>query len=122
MPTLSTTHTHFIYRFRVNPQNAIAFQTWAKERGMIFWGQLPGVIRYRTFRPELGGGRIATALAGQASPVDVISQVEVVDRETLDRIIASTEFQHIQHELLDFVIQDSLEYAILDCAYDSELN
>jgi hypothetical protein len=115
-------HTHFIYRFRVNPQNAIAFQTWAQERGMIFWGQLPGVIRYRTFRQDRGGARMCQSLAGQTSPIDVVSQVEVVDRQTLDDIIASSEFQYIQNELLDFVLQDSLEYAILNCAYDSALN
>jgi hypothetical protein len=112
--------TYFIYRFQVNPNQAIAFQDWAQTRGMAFWERLSGVVRYRTFRPEPRMTH-AQLLSGKPSPIDVISQVELLSREILDRIVQSAEFQRIQQELLAFVMPDSLEYSILNCAYDSEM-
>jgi hypothetical protein len=122
MQTLSAAHTHFIYRFQINPDQAIAFQHWAQTRGMSFWEELPGVVRYRTFRQGQKLTDSTRTLSGKPSPIDVISQVEILDRERLDRIFESSEFQRIQQELLNFVMPDSLEYSILDCAYDSRLN
>jgi hypothetical protein len=122
MQTLSAAHTHFIYRFQINPDQAIAFQYWAQTRGMSFWETLPGVVRYRTFRQGQKLMDSTRMLSGRPSPIDVISQVEISDRERLDQIFESSEFQQIQQELLNFVRSDSLEYSILDCAYDSGLN
>lgn len=122
MQTDSAKHTHFIYRFQVNPEQAIAFQGWAQSRGMSFWEKLPGVIRYRTFRKGQKLTDSARMLSGKPSPIDVISQVEILNQDMLDRIFESSEFQRIQQELLNFVMPDSLEYSILDCAYDSGLN
>jgi hypothetical protein len=110
-----------VYQFRVIPTQVPSFQDWAEKRGMGFWQQQPGVLRYKTFRKLLPAAETGQSLdlAGQDAGIDVLSQVELLDLACLERITAQPDFQQIQSELLTFVYPGSLDYSLLDYAYDS---
>jgi hypothetical protein len=106
------------YQFRIQPHQMAEFQTWARDRGMPFWETNDGVLRYRTFRKQ-SEASFQAHLNGQSAQVHGISQVEAESLEALQRIIASQAFKAIQNEFLSLIDPESLEYSVLECAYDS---
>jgi hypothetical protein len=118
MTKVSKPCAFLLYGFRIQPHKVEDFQAWAQERGMHFWEQHAGIIRYRTFRqqPEL---QLQEHLAGTQAEVHGTSVVEAEDVEALRRVLSTVEFQAIQSEFLQFTEPGSLKYSVLDCAYDS---
>ncbi len=121
MLTTQDSRILFVYDFRINPERFESFQAWAMTKGMKYWQQQPGVIRYQTFRRPSRDEVTSTVseLTGSSKQIDVFSEVEIQDYDCLDQIIQSLEFQAMQNELLDFVEVNSLSHSILKRAYDS---
>ncbi len=111
----------FIYDFRIIPELFTSFQEWAKTKGMKYWEKQEGVIRYQTFRRQTAHLLRDTAdqLKGLSKKIDVFSEVEIQNQNSLERILNSTEFQKMQNELLNFVESGSLSHSVLHRAYDS---
>jgi len=107
-----------LYWFCIQPKEVDAFQMWAYERGMNFWGQHAGIIQYRTFRQQVEL-QFQEYLAGARAEIHGFSQVEAEDKDALRRVLSTTEFWAIQCEFLRFIEPGSLEYAVLECTYDS---
>jgi 3-hydroxymyristoyl/3-hydroxydecanoyl-(acyl carrier protein) dehydratase len=106
------------YWFRIQAERIVEFQTWAATHGMNFWEKYDGIRRYRTFRPS----PISIPncdLAGKPSSVHGVSQVEAKSIEAIHKVFAVEEFRKIQEEFLSFVEPSSLQYAVMNCAYDS---
>ncbi len=118
MSNSSSPTLFLLYWFQVQTHQLDAFQTWAAERGMIFWQQQPGVLRYRTFRLPTAAPD-CSPMAGQAAPLHGLSQVELESEAALSAILESPRFQEIQAEFVEFLVPGSLQYSILNCAYDS---
>ena len=118
MSSPSTPTIFVLYWFQVQAQQLDAFQAWATERGMVFWQQQSGVLRYRTFRVPTAAPDCAP-MAGQAAPLHGLSQVELESEAALGAILNSPRFQEIQAEFVEFLVPGSLQYSILNCAYDS---
>ncbi len=106
------------YWFRIQAERVAEFQAWAATHGMSFWEKYDGIKRYRTFRPS----PISiphNELAGRPSLVHGVSQVEAKSIEAIHKVFAAEEFREIQEEFLSFLEPSSLQYAVMDCAYDS---
>lgn len=118
MSKVSKPQAFLLYWFRIRPDKAAAFQAWARERGMHFWQQHEGIIRYRTFRQQ-SGLQLQEQLAGAPAEIHGISMVEAEDVEVIQRVLSTAECRLIQGEFCEFIEPESLKHSMLDCAYDS---
>lgn len=106
----------FIYGFRVQQARWEEFERWARERGINFWKQQPGIISYQTFR-SLPGSPLQKLLGGRRVEADVISVVEAASVQWLRHIMQQAEFRRIQRETLHFIVPGSAWHQIASCAY-----
>lgn len=118
MGTHHQSKAFLIYEFRILSSRLLEFQEWAEKKGMHFWEGHDGVIRYRTFR-KLSEPELEQHLGEQSAPIHGISQIEAKGIDSLKRIITLPEFKAIHQEFISFVEPDSLQYSLLECAYDS---
>lgn len=116
--TSRTNSVFLTYWFRVQASRAVEFQTWAATKGMSFWEKYEGILRYRTFRPS-PVCMPNQKLAGNSASIHGVSQVEAKGIEAIEKVFATEEFCQVQEELLSFLEPGSLQYSVMNCAYDS---
>jgi 3-hydroxymyristoyl/3-hydroxydecanoyl-(acyl carrier protein) dehydratase len=115
----STSNSVFLtYWFRIQAELIVEFQAWAATHGMNFWEKYDGIKQYRTFRPS-SISIPQVELVGKPSSVHGVSQIEAKNVEAIYKVFETEEFQEIQAEFLSFLEPSSLQYAVMDCAYDS---
>jgi 3-hydroxymyristoyl/3-hydroxydecanoyl-(acyl carrier protein) dehydratase len=115
----STSNSVFLtYWFQIQADLIVEFQAWAATHGMNFWEKYDGITQYRTFRPSpISIPQVE--LAGKPSTAHGVSQIEAKNIDAIYQVFATEEFQKIQAEFLSFLEPNSLQYAVMDCAYDS---
>ncbi|WP_404786216.1 hypothetical protein [Altericista sp. CCNU0014] len=118
---LKSSSVFLTYWFKIRAERLVEFQTWATTHGMSFWEKYEGITRYRTFRPS-AMPIPQNELAGTPASIHGVSQVEAKNIEAIRKVFASEEFQLIQEEFITFLEPSSLQYAVMDCAYDSFRN